>query len=144
MFLRQGTCIFLATALILGSRGVWPESPDTGSATALSAAQIVERMQSRNQTRTEELKRYQALRHYQVEYKGFSATIAAKMDVEVNFDASSGKSFRIVSESGSKILCENVLKRAVDSEKEASQDKGSTALTAANYRVHLVGSESLG
>jgi len=37
-----------------------------------------------------------------------------------------------------------VLKRAVDSEKEASRDKRSTALTPANYRFRLVGSESLG
>jgi hypothetical protein len=32
----------------------------------------------------------------------------------------------------------------VDSEQEASRDKGSTALTPANYRFQMVGSESIG
>ncbi|MGB6743068.1 MAG: hypothetical protein WBE38_05360, partial [Terracidiphilus sp.] len=36
-----------------------------------------------------------------------------------------------------------VLKRAVDSEEEASQNKEATALTAANYKFQLVGTESL-
>ena len=65
------------------------------------------------------------------------------MEVEIDFDAASGKSFRIVSRSGSKILGEKVLKRAMDSEKEASEDRNATALTPANYRFQLQGSESL-
>jgi hypothetical protein len=36
------------------------------------------------------------------------------------------------------------LKRAVDSEKEAFQDKAATALTAANYRFTMLGTENLG
>jgi hypothetical protein len=114
-----------------------------GSLTGLSSAEVVEQMQRHNQARTDELKHYQALRHYQVEYKGFSTTVTAKMDVEVNYDAATGKSFKIVSQSGSKFLCDKVLKRAVDSEQEASQDKGATALTTANYRFQMAGSESL-
>jgi len=65
------------------------------------------------------------------------------MDVEVNYAASSGKSFRIVSQNGSGVLCQKVLKRAVDSEKEASLNRGATALTHTNYRFRLIGSESL-
>ena len=57
------------------------------------------------------------------------------MDVEVSYDASSGKSFRIISQSGSGMLCDKVLKRALDSEREASLDKSSTALNSANYQV---------
>jgi hypothetical protein len=36
-----------------------------------------------------------------------------------------------------------VLKRAVESEMEAQKEKESTALTPANYRFHLAGSENL-
>jgi hypothetical protein len=122
----------------------WPENPNIGLSAGLSAAQIVEQMQSRDQARTQALKHYKAQRHYQVEYKGFSATVAATMAVEVNYDTASGKSFKIVSQSGSKLLLEKVLERAVDSEKEASQDKSSTALTMANYKFNLSGSEVLG
>jgi hypothetical protein len=65
------------------------------------------------------------------------------MEVEVTFDASSGKSFQILSQSGSKLLCDKVLKRAVDSEKEASKNPAVTALTPANYKFELIGSENL-
>jgi outer membrane lipoprotein-sorting protein len=109
----------------------------------MSAIEIVELMQRNNRVQTEGLKHYEALRHYHVVYSGFSTTLDARMDVEVNYDAATGKSFRIVSQSGSNLLCNKVLKRAVDSEKEASQDKGATALTPANYRFQLSGSESL-
>ena len=90
-----------------------------------------------------ELKHYQELRHYQVQYKGFAANLVGKMDVSVTFDAASGKSFRIVSQTGSKLLCDKVLKKAVDSEVEAAHDQAATALTPANYKFELAGSESV-
>jgi hypothetical protein len=116
----------------------------TAAPAPLTAVQIVDEMQRHNQARTEKLKELQSIRHYQVEYRGFSKVIEAKMEVEYHYDAASGKSFRIVTQSGSKMLCEKVLKRAVESEKEASQDKAAMALTAANYRFRLVGSENVG
>jgi hypothetical protein len=41
------------------------------------------------------------------------------------------------------MLCDKVLKRAVESEMEAQQEKGLSALTPANYKFHLAGIESL-
>jgi hypothetical protein len=141
-FRRSGGVLYaaalfpIAVALLPAhAGGAAPESP--------SAAQIVDRMERHDRVQAEELKHYQALRHYQVEYRGLGTNVAAKMEVEVSFDASSGKSFRVLSQSGSKLLCEKVLKRAIDSEKEASQDKEATALTAANYRFQLEGNESV-
>jgi len=99
-------------------------------------------MEHQVQTQREGLKHYRAVRQYHVEYRGL-ANLEARMEVEVDFDATSGKSFRIMSQSGSKILGEKVLKRAMDSEKEASEDGGATALTPTNYRFQLQGSESL-
>ncbi len=109
----------------------------------LTSAQIVEQMQNHNLAREEGLKHYQSLRHYQVEYKGFAATIGARMDVEADYDAVAGKSFRIVSQSGSKMLCDKVLKRLLDSEKDAGQDQRATALTTANYSFKVAGIESV-
>jgi hypothetical protein len=105
-------------------------------------AQILALMEHRSQIQQEGLKRYKAVRHYEVEYRGLG-TLEAKMEVEVDFDSTSGKSFRIVSQSGSKILGEKVLKRAIDSEKEAWHDGGATAMTQANYRFQLLGTDSL-
>lgn len=142
MFSMMGR-ILVASACLLAAGGVWAENGASLPA-SLSSGQIVAEMQRHNQARQQALGHYKSLRHYQVEYRGFSRTIAARMDVEVDYDADSGKSFRIVSQSGSKMLCEKVLKRAVESEKEAAQDKGATALTAANYRFQLAGNENLG
>jgi hypothetical protein len=107
----------------------------------LTASEIVQQVQRHNQLRLDHLRQYKALRHYVVQYKGFAHTVDAKMDVEISYDAATGKSFRIVSQSGSNLLCDKVLKKAVESEMEASQDKASTALSEANYRFNLLGTD---
>ncbi len=132
-----------AAVCVLVAWGALRARGDSVPPAALNAVQIVEQMGRHNEARSEELKRYHSLRHYAVEYKGIT-TIDAGMDVEVRFDAASGKTFKIVSQSGSKFLCDKVLKRAVESEKEAADDKASTALTPANYRFELIGEELLG
>ena len=143
MFFLHTRSVFGAFTLLCTAVSVWAENPGADLPGIANSVEIVEQMQRHNQAQAKDLARYKALRHYQVEYKGFSSTIAAKMDVEVNYDAASGKRFRIVSQSGSNLLCNKVLKRAVDSEKEAAQDKGANALTTANYRFQLAGSENL-
>ena len=139
----QGRGLLLAIVFAFAAECVWPADAIPGVPAALTSDQIVEQIQQHNKVRSDGLKQYKALRHYQVEYRGFAAKMGAKMDVEVNYDAATGKSFRIVLQSGSGFLCDKVLKRAVDSEKEASQDKASTALTEANYRFQLAGNESV-
>jgi len=142
-FTRRINCALAVTAdalfICMGSAQIHAST----SPASLSEEQIVDRMQKHDQTQTEMLGSYKALRHYAIEYRGFFKTLDAKMDVEVSYDAVSGKSFRILSESGSHTLCEKVLRRAVDSEKEASLNRGATALTRTNYRFHLAGSEIL-
>jgi hypothetical protein len=143
MFFRWRSGVICAFSLFLAITGAWGEKVEAASTAPPTCDQVVEQMIARSKWRAEELKQYHAVRHYQVEYRGFAAAIAARMEVEANFDAATGKSFHIVSQSGSKFLAEKVLKRAVDSEKEAQQDKAATALTPANYRFHLAGSESV-
>jgi outer membrane lipoprotein-sorting protein len=132
-----------AAAVFSMAASVWPQGENPGSAAGLSTAQIVEQMQRHEQLQTQKLRSYKTLRHYEVEYRGFSKQVEAKMDVEVVYNASSGKNLTIVSQSGSKFLLDKVLKRAVDSEKEAFQNKKSLALTPANYRFKQVGRETL-
>jgi hypothetical protein len=128
-------------ALLLAGSG-WAQSADSPAPATLTSAQIVDRMQRENQVRANDLKHYQSLRHYGVEYKGL-LTIKAEMTVEASYDAASGKSFRVVSQSGSKVLLDKVLKRAVDSELDAGKNQQANALTPANYRFRLEGIESL-
>ncbi len=143
LFLKciQGALLAL-TCLLISNPG-WSQIEGAVSLPSLSADQIVERMQLHDMRQAEALESYKALRHYKVEYRGFFKRITAEMDVEVNYSASSGKSFRIISESGSRVLCKRVLEQAVDSEKEAARSKGAAALTPSNYRFLLLGSEDL-
>lgn len=120
---------------------VSPETP--APPTAPPVDQIVDHMRQHEVNQARQLKHYDAIRHYQVRYKGFKVNIAATMEVEVNYDDGSGKSFRTVSKSGSGLLCDKVLKRAVESEQEASRDKQSTALDSTNYRFQFTGTELL-
>lgn len=117
--------------------------PDAYAQAPLPVEQIVERMQQHEANQSRKIKHYEAVRKYQVQYKGFGSHIAAKMDVDLNYDSDTGKSFQILSQSGSKLLCDKVLKRAVESEEEASKDKASIALNEANYSFQLTGTELL-
>ena len=145
MFFRQFRSLCLAMMLICIAAGARAENEGAGAGmpTRLSSAEVVEQMHNHTTIRIQELKHFTALRHYQVEYKGYSATIVGKMDVEANYDAGQGMSFRIVSQSGSKFLCDKVLKRAVDSEVEASRNRASTELTPANYKFQMVDNEMI-
>jgi hypothetical protein len=141
---NSGRLILLVTAFLLLPAGSWPQAGDAGASVASSdTAQIVQSIEHHDRLQAQALERYHSLRHYEVEYHGFFKHINAKMDVELDYDASSGKSFRIVSQSGSHTLCEKVIKRALDSEKDAARDHGAHALTPANYKFQLLGSETL-
>ena len=143
--LIRGLIAPLAIAVVPAFALAQNASQNAGQAPAnLTVGQIVQQVERHNKARLNALRQFKALRHYAVEYKGFAHTVDAKMDVEVSYDAATGKSFRIVSQSGSNLLCDKVLKRAVDSEKEASQDKSLTALNETNYRFSLLGTDTVG
>lgn len=139
---RIGYSLAVAALVAIVCQGS-AQTPNSTRPGLLSQEQVVDRMQKHDQAQMEMLSSYQALRHYALEYRGVFNTMDARMDVEVTYNAASGKSFRVLSESGSHTLCERVLQRAVDSEKEASLNRSATALTRANYKFHLVGSELL-
>ncbi len=116
----------------------------TSAKVTLTSAEIVAQMLRNNRERADELKHYQSLRHYEVNYKGYAVNLDAKLTVEADYDAVSGKTFRIVSQSGSRLLVDKVLKRLVESEKEAQQNKKANDLTPANYKFQLTGIENVG
>ncbi len=147
MFFPRARGFFPALLAILAvaiAAAAGAQNAATVQAPALSSDQIVEQMQAHDQARVRMLKRYHSTRHYAVAYRGFPSDLEAGMVVEASFDEGAGKSFKIVSQTGSKFLSDKVIKRALDSEKEASQDKGSTALTPKNYKFRLLGSEIVG
>jgi hypothetical protein len=140
--------VVLGASIAVYSQTALPEAPAnavlTSTQPSLTSAQIVEEMLRHNQARAEGLRHYQSIRHYEVEYKGYAARLNAKLVVEANYDAVNGKSFRILSQSGNGLLLDKVLKKLIESEKDAGHDKSSTALTPANYTFKLTGIENLG
>jgi hypothetical protein len=140
-------CLLLGAAAPLYAQTAISVPPPTATLTSakpsLSSSEIVDEMLRHNQARADELKHYESVRHYAVEYKGYSAHIAATLVVEAQYDAATGKTFHIVSQSGNGVLVDKVLKRLIESEKDASRDQTSTALTPANYKFTLAGIETV-
>jgi hypothetical protein len=138
--------VFFAAAGAYSQSPLPPSPPNaalTSTQPALTSSQIVGEMIRHNQARADGLRHYESLRTYQVEYKGYSAHIAAKMVVDAGYDAVGGKTFRILSQSGSGLLLDKVLKRLIESEKDAQHQKDASALTPANYTFKLTGIESV-
>src|ERR1700684_2099044 len=100
MSFARATGVLFAASFLLSTVVSAQVNASAPSLPDLTASQIVERIARHAQRQGEHLKPYAALRHYQAEYKGFVTTIVGKMDVEASYDAGSGKSFRIVSQSG--------------------------------------------
>jgi hypothetical protein len=108
----------------------------------LAVDQVVERMTRMNLERSEALRSYTSVRVYHLELKGIiheSADMVAKM----TYHWPDQKEFIIVSESGSEIMRNRVLKAILTAEKEAMQKENRvrTALNTNNYELSLAGVE---
>ena len=107
------------------------------------ADKIVHKLVESNENRAQALQGYTEDRHYTVEYRGFPGPIAASMDVEATYAAPSSKRFRILSQTGSKLLIDHVLKKLLESETAAAKDPSQTALTPENYSFTLLRTENV-
>lgn len=114
------------------------------SSTDLSVDQIVAHLISRNESRAAALRGYTGRRVYRLEYHGLPRSMDAELVVESRYSAPATRKFIIVSETGSKLLLDKVLKRLLASEEEAQNalNKQKTALTPENYVFELAGEES--
>jgi hypothetical protein len=109
-----------------------------------TAEEIVLRMMARNAERQAALEHYSGERTYRVEYRGAGGYHAAEMRVDLDY-LGGQKHFVVVSESGTKLICEKVLRKVVDSEAEASErgNRMQMLLSPENYNLKLVGRELL-
>jgi len=116
--------------------------PLTG-ASSLNVAEIVAQMELRNESRAAALQGYTARRVYHLNYHGLPKNIDAELTVEACYRAPSTKEFTVISQSGSKVVVDKVLKRLLKEEQEAqnSENQQQTALTPRNYDFELAGEE---
>jgi hypothetical protein len=128
---RAAVSLLLAALGAASALAQKAESPSDSSSDA-----IVQRMVERNAIRAEHLKYSFSHRHYHVEYHGFGRSMDASMDVEATYSAASGKSFRVIDQSGSHVLLDHVLKKLLDTERDDSRSH-EAALTPQNYKFRL-------
>jgi len=109
-----------------------------------SAETIVSKLTAANMRRAQMLRAYHGKRLYHVDYHGFLGSHSAQLEAEVTFTAPDKKDFKVLSQSGSKVLINRVLLKLLDSEKEASQQQNrkQMELNSKNYSFKLLETQS--
>ena len=137
-FLLCGTAVL---SIVTGTRAQEPArtQPIESQKPALTADQIVARMQEKNRERELALHRLHGTRLYHVEYNGFFGHREGEAVVSYNFASPDKKEFDVVSQTGSKFIFDHVIKGLMDGEKEAAseQNRRRTALSPTNYDFTL-------
>jgi hypothetical protein len=136
--IERGTpAALVVTVLCLGIALASAETVDAAPA-ALSVDAIVHNLMAANALRAKALLGYRGSRTYKLDYYGFFGG-HAEMQIEATYRAPDEKNFRIISESGSKLLIKQVLLKLLDSEREAQQERNRHALeiSPANYIFSL-------
>jgi hypothetical protein len=141
-----GFCLALTVALRIASATSADPAPLPPSITTapLSVDQVVDNLIRKDIERSRALRHYESSRVYRLSYRGFPSDREAEMTVEATYDSPATKSFKVTSQSGSKLVIDRVFKRLLDSEKEAAQPEmhGHTLLNRDNYEFALTGFES--
>jgi hypothetical protein len=138
---RRARCSLALASFLLLLTSVFPaafadsgQAPQSAATQTLSTDQIVQRLMAANERRAQRLRSYQGKRIYKLDYHGWFGG-EAEMVVETSYRAPNQKDFKVISESGSKVLLHQVLAKLLDSEREAQEEKLRKALeiTPANY-----------
>ena len=110
----------------------------------LTGDDIIARVLERNRLRNERLKRYSAVRTYEI--RNLEGKLAAQAVVRVDYEAPDKKTFKKTSEKGPGIVRYLVFDRLMQSENETSsgREHHNSAITSANYAFTLAGEEELG
>ena len=136
--------VFATVAFAPNALPQGPGLPDgAGSASALNAAQIVTQMVSRNELRTAALQGYSSRRIYHLNYHGLPKGADGELVVEARYRAPGIKEFTVISQRGSKLIVDKVLKRLLKAEEDAqsSENRQQSALTPQNYDFELAGED---
>ena len=116
---------------------------DLRSPPVLSTEVIVQRLMAANAQRSQALRGYRGTRAYHLIYHGLFGNHEAGMQVEAVYTAPDRKDFKVVSQSGSKLLVNRVLLRLLSSEQDAQKEPNRKELEISprNYDFALAGTE---
>jgi hypothetical protein len=110
----------------------------------LTGDKIVGKMLERNRARNEQLRRYSAVRTYEI--RNLEGKLAAQTVVSMDYQAPDKKAFKKTSEKGSGIVRHLVFDRLMQSESETAsgREHRNSAITAENYTFTLSGEDDVG
>ena len=139
--------LFLLAATLVGVSGAGADSgplPPSITTAPLSVDQVVNNLVRKDEERAQALRHYESIRVYRLSYRGFPGDRDAEMTVAATYDSPSTKNFKVISQTGSKLIVDRVFKRLLESEKEAAEPdiRARTQLNRVNYDIALIGFES--
>lgn len=139
MSFRRSNSIVLASAFLLLIPVAGFAEIDPAGTPPLSADAIVQKLMAANSSRAAALRGYQGRRIYHLEYHGMWGTHFAEIQVDATYSAPDKKEFKIVSQSGSRILINRVLMKLLSSEQEAQlqQNRKELEISPENYNFSL-------
>jgi hypothetical protein len=139
VLLNPGSVLLTASGAAVDSSPL----PPSISTAPLSVEQVVNNLARKDAERAEALRHYESTRIYHLSYRGFPGDRDAEMTVAASYDSPSTKTFKVISQSGSKLIIDRVFKRLLESEKEAAEPEihARTLLNRNNYDIALVGYE---
>ena len=138
-------CLLAAVVLSPVRGGAQETAQGAGAAaTRLSLSEIVNNLAKSDDQRAKELVHYQGKREYQIDYKGFPHDLHAEETVLVTYNAPSTVEFTEVSEEGSKLILNRVIRPIMKTEQESIQpgNHERTLITADNYNFTLLDSSA--
>lgn len=146
---RSTRLIILLAATLVCAFGLAVDSsplPPSITTAPLSVNQVVNNLVRKDDERARALRHYESTRVYRLSYRGFPGDRDAEMMVEATYDSPATKDFKIISQTGSKLIIDRVFKRLLESEKEAAEPEmhARTLLNRDNYDIALVGFEPAG
>ncbi len=143
---KQKKLVLTSAFLIAATLGAVAQGSKTSSESDpnhAKAALIIDRMLRKNRERVAALDHYTSERTYRVEYNGTGGEHHAEVAVHAEYNNPERKKLTIVGESGSKFICEKVLRKLVEGEQEASErsNRAQISLGPDNYDAELLGEE---
>jgi len=137
----RGRRYFPLIASIIAPIALWPVTASTQAPAGIPAepqltlSQVVEKLVQKNAERAKALESYRGTRSYELDYRGFPTALRAEITVDISYNAPDRKEFKVLSESGNKWIVQRVLKRLIETEREAqeSANRASVELNTQNY-----------
>jgi hypothetical protein len=130
-----------AVGLFLLLSPVWGQEP-VSAPDLPTSDQIVARMRAADAGRAGQLEEYTAMRVYLL--VNFRFHKQARILARVTYRQPGDKTFEVISEEGSPIIRDRVLRRVIGAEAEASQEshRDQARINLVNYNIRVLGTES--